>query len=264
MTRRRPGLVLLLAVALAPPGCAAPEEPAGDPLAPFFWEEGAACDRNSQCPTGLCDRFLVPHPSGTQTSSGACAGVPYAVQPWQRSLVVLALLEAAEKNPSLSGRVLDFCAEALDSLEAPVSLRLLCLDASAGLLSPDPDDTWRERLHRIAALEDLPEERLAAAVVLAVTLGDTEGHRLLSEISRQGPEAHRILAARTLTSLCQQGSVELLEELVCDAESRFVRAAVAEAVARCPEPMRRRILALALERAMAFERTRLSELLDGE
>ena len=236
------------------------EAPAPDPLAPFFRQEvGAPCNGNSECTTGLCDRMLAPV-IGYDEGIGACGSIPFAILPWQRAVIVDAMVSVVGDDAVLRGRVLTFAAAVLEAPDAPISLRLLALEAASHLLPVDMDSDWEDRLSSVGGDWNLPQERFLAGIIRAGRAESAEGIDLLSAAARRGTEARRIRAARELATLCSEDAQPVLRELARDRESRFLRAAVLEGIAACPSSFRQPILDAAASEAMPYERARLKQL----
>jgi hypothetical protein len=230
-------------------------EPAADPLDPFFRQVvGPPCGRNADCATGLCDRLLLPGNSQDE-AQGACSSVPFAIFPWQRALLAANITAAVGDDPTLRTRVLIFAAGALRAPDAPISLRLLALELTKTLLD-GPDPEWEALLATMTGEWSLPPERLLATVIRAGRRAESDALSTLTDLTRRGPEGHRIRAARELAALCLPGSVDALVDLATSRESRFLRDAVVMGVEGCQEPLRGTVLAAAAAEAMPYERGR--------
>lgn len=255
----RPAFLVVLLILLS--ACSPRNEtPAPDPLAPFFRQEvGGPCNGNSDCATGLCDRMLAPV-NGFEDAIGACGSIPFAILPWQRAIIVDAMVSAVGDDANLRDRVLTFAARVLEAPDAPVSLRLLALEAASHLLPKGMDGEWEDRLSSVGGDRNLPQERFLAGVVKAGRAGASEAVALLLGSATRGTEARRIRAARELAALCTHDAQPVLSELARDRESRFLRAAVLEGIARCPSSLRAPILDAAASEAMPYERARLNQL----
>ena len=252
-------LHLLLPVLLT--SCAVGEDaPAPDPLAPFFRQEvGPPCAINSDCVTGLCDRLLIPRDSRDE-AQGACSSIPFVVFPWQRALLVERLLDVVGDDDALREQVLTFAGAMLDAPDAPISLRLLCLELADGLLPAALEPAWAARLGILTSGWTLPLEQLLAGIILAGREAEEAAVERLGAAALRGPEARRIRAARELASLCLPAAESRLVELAISPDSRFLRAAVVEGVAGCPAPLRTRVLDAAAGEAMPYERAFLRRL----
>ncbi len=236
------------------------EAPAPDPLAPFFRQEvGAPCNGNSECTTGLCDRMLYPA-AGQDEAIGACGSIPFAIMPWQRAAIVNAMVSVVGDDADLRDRVLTFAAGVLEAPDAPISLRLLVLEAASHLLPKELGKDWEDRLSSLGGDWNLPQERFLAGIIRAGRAEPAEAVALLSESAMRGTEARRIRAARELATLCTEDAQPVLRELARDRESRFLRAAVLEGIAACPLSFRQPILDAAASEAMPYERARLKQL----
>ncbi len=252
--------VLLLSVSIAC-ACGAKEpEPDADPLDPFFRQEvGPPCEKNADCATGLCDRLLLPA-NGKDEAQGACSSVPFAIFAWQRALLAGNIVAVVGEDEALRSRVLAFAAGALSAPDAPLSLRLLALELADGLLGETLDTDWNALLATMTGDWSLPTERLLAGMIIAGRGAEEAALRALTVSATQGPEGHRIRAARALSSLCLPDSVSILKDLATSGDSRFIRDAVVEAVVGCPEPLRTAVLDAAMADAMPYERSRFLRL----
>ena len=251
-------LLLILSVAV---GCDREEEqPQADPLQPFFRQEvGPPCEKNADCATGLCDRLLLPG-NGEDEAQGACSSVPFAIFAWQRALLAGNIAAVVAEDEALRARVLSFASAALAAPDAPLRLRMLSLELAQLLLGDEVGVEWRALLATMTGAWSLPTERLLAGVILASRGAEADAFESLSSAATRGPEGHRIRAARELAGLCLQASAPVLGDLATDRDSRFIRDAVVEVVANCPEPLRSEVLDAAIAEAMPYERSRFLRL----
>jgi hypothetical protein len=210
--------LVLVVLSACGSGDAVPEK---DPLEPFFRQEvGPPCEKNADCATGICDRYLLPV-NEQDEAQGACSSMPFAVFAWQRSLLTERLVAVIGEDETLHSRVLDFAITARDAQNAPDSMRQLAEEII------------------IALVED---ENLSSAQLIAA--------------ANSGVEGDRIRSARELASRCLPASGTALMELAISSESRFVRDAVVEGVSGCPAPLRNEVLSAATAAAMPYERGR--------